>query len=69
MHRRAGQMPVDGLEMIEPGDQLVELGTGFGLLDALLQFADVKEIFRYGIRIFTAGPLLWRLLILLCGIR
>ena len=28
MHRRAGQMPVDGLEVIEPRDQFVELGAG-----------------------------------------
>ena len=43
VHRRAGQVPVDGLEVIEPRDQLVELGAGLRLLDAAFQFADARR--------------------------
>ena len=40
MHRRAGQVAVDGLEVIEPRDQLVELAARLGLGDVLFHLAN-----------------------------
>jgi len=46
VHGSAGEVPVDGLVVIEPGDQPVKLGAGLGLCDTTFQLADARRDYR-----------------------